>query len=53
VFKGMLMAGRMGGERVTVKNLRVVQVIPESNLVLIQGSVPGYNNSYVEIHKEK
>ena len=53
VFKGMLMAGRMGGERVTVKNLRVVQVIPESNIVLIQGSVPGHNNSYVEIHKEK
>jgi large subunit ribosomal protein L3 len=53
VFKGMRMAGRMGGDNVTVKNLRVVQIIPESNLVLIQGSVPGYNNSYVEIHKEK
>lgn len=52
VFKGMRMAGRMGGENVTVKNLRVVQIIPESNLVLIKGSVPGYNNSYVEIHKE-
>jgi len=53
VFKGMRMAGRMGGDNVTVKNLRVVQIIPESNLVLIRGSVPGYNNSYVEIHKEK
>jgi len=53
VFKGMRMAGRMGGDNVTVKNLRVVQIIPESNLVLICGSVPGYNNSYVEIHKEK
>jgi len=53
VFKGMKMAGRMGGDRVTVKNLRVVQVIPESNLLLIRGSVPGCNNSYVEIHKEK
>ncbi len=52
VFKGMRMAGRMGGERVTVKNLRVVQVIPESNLLLIRGSVPGYNNSYVQIVKE-
>ncbi len=52
VFKGMRMAGRMGGENVTVKNLRVVQIIPESNLVLIKGSVPGHNNSYVEIHKE-
>ena len=53
VFKGMRMAGRMGGERVTVKNLRVVEVIAESNLLLVRGSVPGYNNSYVEIHKEK
>jgi len=53
VFKGMRMAGRMGGERVTVKNLSIVQIIPESNLLLIKGSVPGYNNSYVEIHKEK
>ncbi len=53
VFKGMLMAGRMGGERVTVKNLRVVQVIPESNIVLIRGSIPGHTNSFVEIHKEK
>ncbi len=53
VFKGMRMGGRMGGERVTVKNLRVVQVIAESNLLLVYGSVPGYNNSYVEIHKER
>ncbi len=52
VFKGMKMAGRMGGEQVTVKNLRVVQVIPESNLLLVRGSVPGHNNSYVEIRKE-
>jgi len=53
VLKGMKMAGRMGGERVTVKNLRIVRVIPESNILLIRGSVPGHNNSYVEIHKEK
>ena len=52
VFKGMRMAGRMGGERVTVKNLQVVRVIPESNLLLIRGSVPGFNNSFVEIHKQ-
>src|SRR5260221_4311643 len=52
-FKGMLMAGRMGGERVTVRNLRVVQIIPESNIILIRGSVPGHINSYVEIHKER
>ncbi|HEV8538324.1 MAG TPA: 50S ribosomal protein L3, partial [Bacteroidota bacterium] len=48
VFKGMRMAGRMGGERITVKNLRVLQIIPESNLILISGSIPGHNNSYVE-----
>jgi large subunit ribosomal protein L3 len=53
VFKGMRMAGRMGGERVTVKNLRVVKIIPESNLLLVKGSVPGHNNSYVEIVKEQ
>ena len=53
VFKGMRMAGRMGADTVTVKNLRVVQIIPESNLILIRGSVPGYNNSFVKIHKEK
>jgi large subunit ribosomal protein L3 len=53
VFKGMKMAGRMGGDNVTVKNLRIVQIVPESNLVIIRGSIPGYNNSYVEIHKEK
>ena len=52
VLKGQRMAGRMGGERVTVKNLRVVRVIPESNLLLLRGSIPGHNNSIVEIHKE-
>ena len=51
VFKGMRMAGRMGGERVTVKNLRVLQVIPESNLLLVQGSIPGHIRSFVEVHK--
>jgi large subunit ribosomal protein L3 len=52
VFKGMRMAGRMGGVRVTVKNLRVINIIPESNIILIQGSVPGHNNTYVEIIKD-
>jgi len=52
VFKGMRMAGRMGGDRVTVKNLRVVRVIPESNLILISGSIPGHINSLVEIYKQ-
>jgi large subunit ribosomal protein L3 len=53
VFKGMRMAGRMGGDRITVKNLRIVQIIPESNILLVRGSVPGHNNCYVEIHKER
>lgn len=51
VFKGMRMAGRMGGERVTVRNLKVVGIIPDSNLLLVKGSVPGAVNGYVEIHK--
>ncbi len=53
VFKGLRMAGRMGGERVTVKNLKVVKVIPESNILIVQGSVPGHINSVLEIHKER
>jgi large subunit ribosomal protein L3 len=53
VFKGLRMAGRMGGEQVTVKNLHVVGVIPDSNLLLLKGSVPGAMNSYVEIRKNK
>jgi large subunit ribosomal protein L3 len=52
VFKGMRMAGRMGHERVTVKNLKVVKVVPESNLLIVKGSVPGPINSYLEIVKE-
>jgi large subunit ribosomal protein L3 len=51
VFKGMRMAGRMGGEQVTVRNLKVVGIIPDSNLLLLKGSVPGAINGYVEIHK--
>jgi len=53
VFKGQRMAGRMGGERVTVSNLKVVGVIADSNLLLIKGSVPGAINGYLEIHKVK
>jgi large subunit ribosomal protein L3 len=51
VFKGMRMAGRMGGGRVTVRNLKVVGVIADSNILLIKGSVPGAVNGYLEIHK--
>lgn len=52
VFKGQRMAGRMGNKRTTIKNLKVVQVIPESNLLLVKGSVPGHINCLLEIHKE-
>lgn len=49
VIKGMRMGGRMGGERVKVKGLRVVKVFTEKNYILISGSVPGYNGSIVLI----
>lgn len=51
VFKGMRMAGRMGGERVTVQNLRVLKVIPEKNLLVISGAVPGPKGSFVYVVK--
>jgi large subunit ribosomal protein L3 len=51
VFKGQKMAGRMGGDKVTVRNLTIVKVIPESNLILVKGAVPGANSGIVEIHK--
>lgn len=47
VFKGKRLAGRMGGDKVKVLNLRVMKVIPENNLVVVKGSVPGANGSYV------
>lgn len=51
VFKGMRMAGRMGAEKVTVQNLKVLKVVPEKNLLIIKGCVPGHKNAYVTIHK--
>src|SRR5690242_4380207 len=51
VFKGMRMAGRMGGENVKVQNLRVLKVVADKNLLVIKGCVPGHNNSYVIIQK--
>ena len=51
VFKGMRMGGQMGGDRVTTQNLRVLKVIPEHNLLLIKGSVPGCKGSIVIIEK--
>jgi 50S ribosomal protein L3 len=51
VFKGTRMAGQMGNSRVTVQNLQVLKVIPEHNLLLIKGSVPGSKGSIVIIEK--
>ncbi len=51
VFKGMRMGGHMGNERVTTQNLKVIKVIPESNLIIVKGSVAGYNGSTVLIKK--
>lgn len=52
VLKGLRMAGHMGNRRVTIKNLVVVKVIPEQNLLLVRGGVPGAVNSIVEIKKK-
>jgi large subunit ribosomal protein L3 len=51
-FKGQRMAGRMGGTRVTVKNLRVVEVDPQKNILVLEGAVPGKNNSLLTIKKK-
>ncbi len=51
VFKGMRMAGQTGNERVTVQNLQIIKVIPEHNLIMIKGSVPGAKGSIVLIEK--
>jgi len=51
VFKGMRMAGRDGGKTITVQNLQVLKVIPESNLLIVKGSVPGAKDSYLIILK--
>jgi large subunit ribosomal protein L3 len=51
VMKGKKLPGRMGHQRVTIKNLRVVDVRPEMDVVLVKGSVPGSSNSLIEISK--
>jgi large subunit ribosomal protein L3 len=51
VFKGMRMAGQMGNEKVTVQNLQVLKVLPEHNLMMIKGSIPGSKGSIVMIEK--
>ena len=51
IFKGMRMAGRMGGDNVKVQNLRVLKVVKDKNLIVVKGAVPGHNNAYVIIQK--
>jgi large subunit ribosomal protein L3 len=51
VFKGIRMAGRMGGDRVKVINSQVVKIIPDKNLIIVKGSVPGAKGSYIKIER--
>jgi len=53
VFKGKRLGGRMGNERVKIKNLRVLKVFPEQNLILVKGAVPGHNGAFVILEKKK
>lgn len=52
VFKGMRMAGQMGNVRMKIRNLKVVKVFPERNILLIKGAIPGHNGSFVIIEKK-
>jgi large subunit ribosomal protein L3 len=52
VFKGMKMAGRTGGARTKVENLRVVRILEDQNAILVEGSVPGPKSGYVELYKK-
>ena len=47
----MRMAGRMGGERVKMKTLKVAKLLPDQNLILIKGNIPGHNGSFIIIEK--
>lgn len=51
VFKGMRMAGRTGGDRVKLINLQILKIIPEKNLLIVKGAVPGAKNSYLIIER--
>tara|TARA_B110000971_G_scaffold65355_1_gene66985 strand:+ start:2234 stop:2848 length:615 start_codon:yes stop_codon:yes gene_type:complete len=51
VFKGMKMGGRMGGDRVKSINLQVLKIVPEKNLLIVKGSVPGSKGSYLIVEK--
>jgi large subunit ribosomal protein L3 len=51
VFKGMRMGGRMGGNRVKIINLQILKIVPEKNLILVKGAVPGAKGSYVIVER--
>jgi large subunit ribosomal protein L3 len=51
VFPGMRMAGRMGGDRVKIINLQILKIMPEKNLLLVKGSIPGANDSYIIVER--
>ena len=53
VFPGVRLPGRMGGKRVTVKNLQIVKVDDEANLIYLRGAVPGARNSYIALKPAK
>ena len=53
VFKGTRMSGRMGGDRITVKNLLVAKIDTENNLICVRGAVPGKNHTFVKIRKSR
>lgn len=53
VFKGMRMAGRMGTDRVTIKNLQIMRILADQNAVLVSGAVPGPKNGLVELRKKQ
>ncbi|GAB1443040.1 50S ribosomal protein L3 [Ignavibacteriales bacterium] len=52
VFPGMKMAGRMGNDNVSIRNLQVIKIIAEKNIILVKGAVPGATNSIVELYKK-
>ncbi|MFB6258922.1 MAG: 50S ribosomal protein L3 [Flavobacteriales bacterium] len=51
VFPGLKMAGQTGGRKNTTQNLEVVKLMPEKNLIVVKGAVPGHKNAYVILHK--
>lgn len=53
VFKGKRLGGRMGNDRVKVKNLRVLKIFPDQNLILVKGAIPGHNGAFVILEKKK